>query len=78
MFEKYKDIVSIRDITEMLNLSHSTVYSLLQSNQLRHVKVGRKYIVPKKSVIDFANGVCYNVGEITGGRLHSVEKGEIL
>jgi len=60
MFQKYPDIVSVDDITKMLNLGKSSVYALLQTNQLRHIKVGRKYIIPKKSVIDFATGACYN------------------
>ena len=60
IFESYSDIVSVEDIMCMLGIGKSSVYSLLKSNQIKHVRVGRKYIIPKRSVIDFINGVCYN------------------
>lgn len=60
MFQNYPDIVSVEDIADMLNLGKSSVYSLLQSDQIRHVRVGKKYIVPKQAVIDFVSGVRYD------------------
>ena len=60
VFESYSDIVSVDDIMCMLGIGKSSVYSLLKSNQIKHVRVGRKYIIPKQAVIDFINGVCYN------------------
>ena len=67
MFEKYPDVVSVDHIAAMLNLGKSSVYSLLRNHQLRHVRVGTKYIVPKQSVIDFVSGVCYDGQWIIGG-----------
>jgi len=60
VFESYSDIVSVDDIMRMLSIGKSSVYGLLKSNQIKHVRVGRKYIIPKRSVIDFINGICYN------------------
>jgi len=60
IFESYSDIVSVDDIMRMLGIGKSSVYSLLKTNQIKHVRVGRKYIIPKQAVIDFINGVCYN------------------
>ena len=60
MFESYSDIVSVNDIMCMLGIGKSSVYGLLKSNQIKHVRVGRKYIIPKQSVIDFIYSVCYN------------------
>ncbi|MCL1820307.1 MAG: helix-turn-helix domain-containing protein [Oscillospiraceae bacterium] len=54
----------------MLGISKSSTYSLLQSNQIRCVRVGRRYIVPKKSVVDFVSGVCYNENQVINGRLN--------
>ncbi|MCH5296900.1 MAG: helix-turn-helix domain-containing protein [Ruminococcus sp.] len=53
MFTEYNDIISVDDVTKMLHLSKVTVYKLLQSGRIRTLKVGKKYIIPKKSVIDF-------------------------
>lgn len=69
MFNDYPDIVTVDHIIEMLGLGKSTVYSLLKTHQIRHVRVGAKYIVPKQAVIDFVSGVCYNDDQIISGRL---------
>jgi len=76
MFDQYPDIVAVDDIREMLNIGKSSVYGLLQDNRIHHVKVGRKYIVPKTAVIAFANTMCYNDGQVINGRLSLVKKGE--
>jgi len=60
MFENYNDIITISDLTSMLNIGKSTAYSLLQNNKIQHIKIGRKYVIPKQSVIDFVAGMCYN------------------
>ena len=53
MFSEYKDVVSVDDVTKMLHLSRVTVYKLLKAGRIRTLKVGKKYIIPKQSVIDF-------------------------
>ena len=68
MFTNYPDVVSIEQVMQMLNLGKSTVYHLLKSRQIIHVRVGRKYVIPKKSVIDFLTGLCHNVDTIIDGR----------
>ena len=79
MFEQFPDIVSIDQISTMLNIGKSTTYTLLKAKQIQHVKVGRRYIVPKKFVIEFLGGTCYNEDQITDGKLNNtVEKGELL
>ena len=60
IFTSYQDIVTVADIMNMLNLGKSSVYDLLRTKQIRHVRVGKKYLVPKQAVIDFVNGLCYN------------------
>ena len=53
MFTKYSDVVSVEEVMEMLHLGRVTVYELLKSGKIKALKVGRKYIIPKKSVIEF-------------------------
>ncbi|MCL2082390.1 MAG: helix-turn-helix domain-containing protein [Oscillospiraceae bacterium] len=77
MFEGYKDVVTVRDLAKMLNIGHNTAYALLKSNQISHVRVGRKYIIPKQSVIGFVEKMCYNNSMIINGRLNNQSsKGE--
>lgn len=53
MFAQYGDIVSVEEVMDMLHLGRVTVYGLLKSGRIKALKVGRKYIIPKKSVIEF-------------------------
>lgn len=53
MFSKYNDVVTVEDVMEMLHLGRVTVYSLLESGRIHTLRVGKKYVIPKKSVIDF-------------------------
>ena len=60
MFNSYPDIVSVEQVMKMVGIGKSSVYTLLRTNRIRHIRFGAKYIIPKKSVIDFVTGVCYN------------------
>ena len=53
MFTEFKDVVTVDDVTKMLHVSRVTVYKLLKSGRIRALKVGKKYIIPKQSIIDF-------------------------
>lgn len=53
MFADYDDIVSINDIMKMLHIGRSNVYKLLREKEIKCVRVRVKYIIPKKSVIEF-------------------------
>lgn len=53
IFSKYNDVVTVEDVMEMLHLGRVTVYSLLKSGRIHTLRVGKKYVIPKKSVIDY-------------------------
>ena len=53
MFAEYSDIVTVDEVMKMLRLGKNTVYSLLKSEQIKTLKVGARYIIPKTSVIEF-------------------------
>ena len=52
-FGNYPDVVSIDDLKSMLNIGRNTAYSLLQNGSIKTIRIGRKYIIPKQSVIEF-------------------------
>jgi excisionase family DNA binding protein len=60
---------------KMLNLGKSKIYELLQNNTIRHVRIGKKYVVPKKAVIDIFSNLWYNDEQVINNRLQSVEEG---
>lgn len=53
MFSEYEDIVSVDDVMKMLHIGRSNVYKLLREKEIKCVRVGVKYIIPKKSIIEF-------------------------
>ena len=53
MFSEYGDIVSIDDVMKMLRIGRSNVYKLLREKEIKCVRIGVKYIIPKKSIIEF-------------------------
>ena len=53
IFTDYPDCVDINDLQRMLNIGRNKAYGLLQSQEIRNKKLGRLYLIPKQSVIDF-------------------------
>ena len=77
MFKEYPDIVTVENLMKMLNIGKSSAYLLLRQNLIRHVRVGKKYIIPKQSVIGFLNESCYNGSLIINGRPQDHKKGDV-
>lgn len=53
MFKEYPDVVTVEDLQKMLHIGRSAAYSLLKSGRIKTLKFGKKYIIPKSSVIEF-------------------------
>jgi excisionase family DNA binding protein len=53
IFKDYPDVVTPEDVQNMLHIGRNRVYELLKTNAIKSIKVGKKYIIPKKSVINF-------------------------
>ena len=60
IFAEYDEILSIEDVMEILHIGKNSVYSLLKSNEIRNIRVGKRYIVPKQSVINFIAAITAN------------------
>lgn len=53
MFDKYHDILTVKEVQELLHVGRSTAYKLVQSGDIQTVRVGTKYLVPKQSVLEY-------------------------
>ena len=57
MFEKYPDVVDVDDLRKMLGgISKKLAYRLLSDQEIRSVRVGRTYKIPKICVIEYLMG----------------------
>lgn len=73
MFDLYPDVMTVAQAAEALQLAETTVYKLIRSKELCCLRVGRKILIPKLYLIDFAlsglvdgTDICYNKGAIVG------------
>jgi excisionase family DNA binding protein len=53
IFSAYPEIVTIAQMEKMLNISKNSCYRLMRSHAITSVRIGRKYLIPKESIIRF-------------------------
>ena len=53
MFEKFPDVITVKDLAAMLHIGRNSAYELVRSGKIKSVVVGRQIRVAKISVIDF-------------------------
>lgn len=53
LFKDYPDILSVKQVSEMLKIGTVLAYKLVKSGELKSRKVGRDYKIPKTAVITF-------------------------
>lgn len=54
MFEDYPDVVEVDDLCKMLGgISRKLAYRLLADQEIRSVRIGRAYKIPKVCVIEY-------------------------
>lgn len=53
MFQAYPDALSVKDLQDMLGISKNSAYKLVNERKIEHTKVGKRFIIPKASVIAF-------------------------
>lgn len=57
MFAEYPDVVDVEQLCKMLGgISRKLAYRLLTSGELRSVRIGRSYRIPKLCVIEYLTG----------------------
>lgn len=53
LFNNYRDVVGIMELQQMLGCGRNTAYSLVKSNQIKAIRIGRTYKIPKCNIIAF-------------------------
>ena len=56
MFEKYADVVTVKELCQMLKIGRNTAYDLIHSGEIETVKVKSQIRITKVSVISFLSG----------------------
>ena len=58
IFKNYPDLVNLVMMIDMLSISRSTAYKLLQDNTIKHCRIGNSYRIPKKNIIEYLFETC--------------------
>jgi len=54
MFETYPDVVEVNDLCKMLGgISKKLAYRLLAEQEIKSVRIGRAYKIPKVFIIEY-------------------------
>ena len=54
-FENLPLVLHVKDLAEILSISQNTAYALVRSGQIRSVRTGRTYRIPKDAVFEYLN-----------------------
>lgn len=58
MFTEYPDVVSVEQLSAMLGgPSSKSIYRLLKSGEIQSYRIGKRYRIPKISVIEYLTGL---------------------
>lgn len=61
MLNKYPDVLTVEDLTEILHIGKNKAYELLEKRVIGYKRIGRKYIIPKVCLIDYLASSAYNI-----------------
>ena len=57
MFSEYPDVVNVKQMCEMLGgIGMKTAYGLLQNGEIRYMKIGKSFKIPKVSIVEYLLG----------------------
>ena len=52
-FENLPLVLHVKDLAEILSISQNTAYALVRSGQIRSIRTGRTYSIPKDALIEY-------------------------
>lgn len=58
MFDEFPDILTVTDIQQALGIGRNTAYKLLKDKQIKSIRIGNKYKIPKRCLIAYALQIC--------------------
>ena len=54
-YENLPLVLHVKDLANVLSVSQNTAYALVRSGQIRSIRTGRTYRIPKDAVIEYLN-----------------------
>lgn len=66
MLENFPDILTVKQLQEILSIGRSKAYSILHSGKLKFITIGRHIRIPKQYLLDYIAAMSYNGGSKSG------------
>ena len=54
-FEHLPLVLHVKELAEVLSISQNTAYALVRSGQIRSIRTGRIYRIPKDALIEYVS-----------------------
>ena len=51
--ENLSPVLRVKDLAVLLSISHNTAYALVRSGQIRSIRIGRTYRIPRDAVDEY-------------------------
>lgn len=72
IFKDYPDVLTTKDLQNILGISGKTVFWLLHSDQIKSIKVGRSFRIPKIYLLQFLGLIPEDLHNTSPQNGHSV------
>mgnify|MGYP002735184991 CR=1 FL=1 len=56
MLENYPDVLTVHELAEIPRAHHCTVYELLRSGEIPHLRIGSAYRISKRTIPQYLYG----------------------
>lgn len=60
MLEQFPDILTVKQLQDILSIGRSKAYDLLHNGELQYITIGRQIRIPKKYLLDYLQKLSYN------------------
>lgn len=60
MFENFPDLLTVKQLQDILSIGRSKAYSLLHDGELKSITIGRQIRIPKRYLLDYLAKLSYN------------------
>lgn len=52
-FEQLPPVLRVKDLPQILSISHNTAYALIRSGEIRSIRIGRTYRIPREALAEY-------------------------
>ena len=66
-YDSIPDIMTVDEMKNVLKIGRNKAYSLVRNGEIKALKIGGIFRIPKRYLIDFIESACYNNAVVASG-----------